>query len=421
MARQHIKQLKSKDPEERKKAIRTVAKAADRNALKQLAIMAGDDPDPKLRKLAQQAGVYIRQKIGEIPTDKSDNGKPEKYVIEERDLKQAQRLMQVATTANMQGENARAIMLLAKARDLNPNLLNDGYFISLAEQTTGMEGQAAVQALGEEGVVEKKEAAEADKRRQKEIDAHHKELETRTWRDVFFNIGIASAIAFIGTLLVGFIAVQTAQNFYSGYEQNREDVAFAIQQGNVYVVEGEQVTDGDSPVYLVAGQEVALGERPDTFTDQRFTFNPTTPYWDVNAYWRDRELTDILLWAGFALVMTPFSVLLMASVTHDVASWALRGDGKRAYYTEAVAALFINRILLLAALCFVVSLLYFGSGNSATMFIGAIGLYGATVLFTLIGRAAKAYRFSTVQAGIAVIIGAAVAGGTGVAAALFVL
>ena len=71
MAKDDLKKLRSKDPAERKDGIRSAAKSLNRSVLHQLATMSGDDPDPDIRKLAQQAGVYIRQKTGDIESETS--------------------------------------------------------------------------------------------------------------------------------------------------------------------------------------------------------------------------------------------------------------------------------------------------------------------------------------------------------------
>ncbi|MBI1255976.1 MAG: hypothetical protein GC204_00755 [Chloroflexi bacterium] len=68
-----IRQLKNPDPDVRKRAIMALGKAKDPTALKALADVVRNDPDPTLRNLALKAGQYIRQQ-----TKKSTRGPEDK-------------------------------------------------------------------------------------------------------------------------------------------------------------------------------------------------------------------------------------------------------------------------------------------------------------------------------------------------------
>ena len=68
-----IRQLKNPDPDVRKRAIMALGKAKDPAALKALAEVVRNDPDPTLRNLALKAGQYIRQQ-----TKKSTRGPADK-------------------------------------------------------------------------------------------------------------------------------------------------------------------------------------------------------------------------------------------------------------------------------------------------------------------------------------------------------
>jgi len=56
-----LQQLKSLDPEERKKAIVTLGRLRNKIALKELESIYRNDPDPDLRALALKVGRYIVQ------------------------------------------------------------------------------------------------------------------------------------------------------------------------------------------------------------------------------------------------------------------------------------------------------------------------------------------------------------------------
>ncbi|HRF97776.1 MAG TPA: hypothetical protein PLZ51_21360, partial [Aggregatilineales bacterium] len=146
MAKDDIKKLRSKDPAERKTAIRGIAKSLDRTALHQLAVMSADDPDPEIRKLAQQAGVYIRQKVGDIepettsqPTS-SKSSSSKRAQVDPANEKKAQELMTYASYQADNGDKTKAMKALVKAAVLDPNLLNESFYMSLSESLTNLEG-----------------------------------------------------------------------------------------------------------------------------------------------------------------------------------------------------------------------------------------------------------------------------------------
>lgn len=154
MSKQDIKQLRDRDPQKRKIAIKRLARDVDRSALRQLAIMAGDDPEPELRKLARNAGVYIRQQLGEIPVDDDDKGKKDKsdtsskkFIVSQRNITAAQNEVNAAMTYQIAEDEEKTVKSLQKALALNPNLRHDDYFVSLCESIMGKSGQEAVEAL----------------------------------------------------------------------------------------------------------------------------------------------------------------------------------------------------------------------------------------------------------------------------------
>jgi hypothetical protein len=67
MDEQHLQQLKSADPAQRKAAIIAAGKAKDRAALSILAHLYRHDPVPELRELAGKAGRYIHKETSELP------------------------------------------------------------------------------------------------------------------------------------------------------------------------------------------------------------------------------------------------------------------------------------------------------------------------------------------------------------------
>lgn len=53
--------LRSTDPEERKKGVKALARTGNREALRYLATVYTQDPDPSVRQLALYGGKHIKQ------------------------------------------------------------------------------------------------------------------------------------------------------------------------------------------------------------------------------------------------------------------------------------------------------------------------------------------------------------------------
>lgn len=439
---QALRALKSKDPAQRKAAIKAVARAKNPDALKQLARMAGDDPDREIRKLAKQAGVYIRQQIGDLPAEEAaasskDDKKTKKVYVDPKDAQRSQEYLQSAMTANINNDKARSAKMLAKALALDPNQTQDAFFVSLAEQATGLTGQEAVAAVGDANRVADVEQQELRKRENQSIEEHLAKISKSGWRDVAFDFAIVATIAIIGSMLILFLVVQQAQGYWDSYESNIEKYNEAYATGifardnddDVIVKEclGPGAIDFErtgSPLtntVVVTKQAESPTEQDETMTNPVCSFHSNSAYWPVNAFWRGQSTMEIVvrgLMIGVGIVAT---LGLLVIVTHVAAGTLFRGEGRLPYYADQVGALMMNRVLLLAIITGVTGLLYFsGGGASGTLFLGVIAIYLATVVLTIISKTGDAYRISPVTGGMAVLIGLA-AGGTFAAVGGFLL
>lgn len=389
----YLKQLKSRDTDERKQAIRAAAKALDRNALKQLAIMAGDDPDKDIRKLAQQAGVYIRQKLGEIP---SKDGKPSEVAVSPEQEEQAKRYVKAAMTANINDDKAKAIKALSKALSLNPNLRTDGYFISLCEQSTGAEGEAAILALGDESRLKETEKQEARERSAQDTIAHREQVSKFGWRDVGLDVAMLAVISLIGGIVLMFFAVERADAFNARYEGNQEDVALAIAEGRYAVnQDGNRKFDKHgSPVYVRAFPEPGKPTRE--FTDM---FPVTlTDYWDTVQSWRGLGIGDVIvrgLMFGGAILGV---VIALGVVVHMLMGGILRGAGSLPFTLHNITTFAIGRTMGLLVVIGGCVFLFFGTPGEFLPFMGVIGLYLVLALLSMFGVVSRSYRMKAVNA-----------------------
>lgn len=437
MAKQDHKKLRSKDVSERKAAIRAVAKAKDRNALKQLAKMAGDDPDKQIRKLAKQAGIYIRQQLGEIEGDaepEKDGKKPRKLYVDPKDEQKAKQAVDAAMSANINGEKARCIKLLGKAVQLDPNLRVDGFVVSLAEQATGLHGEDAINALEDSEQVVEAERKETMARESATAEEHMAEISKAQWSDVAFDFGLLAVIATLGAIVALFLATQQAQSFYTSYEANMEQYeelynasAFARTDAGALI---SQDCPNPSPTfnYIQPAGAVVVVERGATVTDRDVVMNNPecnfydgSAYWGPNEYWRDLGTARVIINGLMIGLGITALTMAMAWIVHFLGDTVFRGEGRIQHYAHVAGTLVASRSLFMAIICCVAAVLYFSSGSMAELLLGIIGIYFGITLFMLIGKTTSAYRLNGAMGALATIIAVAAVGVAGAAGAFVLL
>lgn len=392
--KQLLKQLKDRDPAKRISAIKALARAKERDALMQLARMAGDDKDAEVRQIARKAGSYILSETGGLANDVTtsaktdapppkltdDKGKLIKVKISDEDEAKASVLMEEAMSYQMRGQRAKTLRSLAKALALNPNLRDDSYFLSLAEDTTGKEGEEAIDLLYDEGTHKRVNKAVHETRLQKRIDEHNEETSKATWADVTFDMGLYFVISAVAAIILGFVITQSAQGYVNRIETNWANVAISTR-----VVNPEDSTDvrfwferdeaGD-PIYF------KLAEPDMSFFGNAQQIAATSV---VNIF---------IAGLVFAFAST-FLLGLMNGVVHLVAAKILSGSGRSPYLMHKVTGLFINRTVVLGIVFGVATLAIFGAGGGMVLqiFGGIIGLVLLLVVFKLINTVGQAYDF----------------------------
>jgi predicted esterase len=156
-----LRQLQHPDPDERRRAIVTLGRSGDPNALPALAHVYRDDPDPALRELALKAGRYLRQQTAHAapvtsappavpgPAVQAEPAPPQspERPISHRDAQRAKQYASQAMDAFMNGDKARAATHLRKALSINPNLAADKATANLAGEITGQPPREALAAL----------------------------------------------------------------------------------------------------------------------------------------------------------------------------------------------------------------------------------------------------------------------------------
>lgn len=415
----NISRLKSRDPAERKAAIRAVARAKDRNALKQLARMASDDHDKEIQKLAAQAVTYIRRQLGEIPAEGGKDSKQAgkeaaKVGVSEQDEAKARRAVGNAQTFLMQNDKSKAASLLRKALQLNPNLRSDSYLLSLAEEITGAEGPEAIASLADRAKFKAMAEQEAAETRGKAAMAHEKEIGSTGWGDVLFDMGLYTVIALVGAVIAFFLLTQSAQGFQDRYDQNIEDVRAAWNEPGRPRIDWK---DGSSESRIADIDKIRRADNPEaTFT----VMDPEEQFLATVEDWRESEPKDFLPPALAIGAGSAVAVLISAFLIHFFAQVIFRGHGRLPHTIHSVAMVFVSRLILFLVILYAgtVLIFYLGGGMTVTGLLVAEAGVGLIVILSCARAVAKACDQGFGTGFIATVIGLAPAVAAGVFVAM---
>lgn len=423
MAKDDLKKLRSKDPEERKSGIRGAAKSLDRNALRQLALMSGDDPDPDIRKLAQQAGVYIRQKTGDIeappPPPDTKSNKVKRIPVDDANAEKAQKLMQYASFQSEGGDKAKAMKALVKAAELDPNLREDSFYISLSEGLTNLEGQAAINALRDESRIEQTLQKDVQVKLDKELKAHQDEIGSASGRDILFDSGLFLGISVVLGIVLLFLMAYQAGQYKTNLETNRKILSEAFNEDGMPRVRWVDGTIGDNLDYDLLPANVSLVYEtpyvapPAKEPNKTEIMKPTELFEKTTVpYWSSVGIGQILgRGLGFGIIAL-IVVMSLIGTTHLFAQTFFGGDGRFVYTAHRLMTLFTGRGILFGVIGFVGILIYFGAGGDNNIGLIFMVIFGIFTFFTILTSAStvkNAYRFGIFSGILTIVIGLVVA------------
>jgi hypothetical protein len=193
MIDQWVKQLKSRDAEQRKQAVKALARTQDPAAIEYLTDVMERDSDPEVSDLAFKAIAYIKKKTGYTgdsassmlggyggDADEDQIPQSQKVQVSQRDMDRAQSLVDQAMNVHTQGDDDQAADYLKKAFKTNPNLKYNSDTIGLAASITGLGSEDAVRRLTAD---EAKQAKPKAKRGDRDRD-------TMTWGDALVDLAI---------------------------------------------------------------------------------------------------------------------------------------------------------------------------------------------------------------------------------------
>jgi hypothetical protein len=135
-----------------------------------------------------------------------------KYIVSPEEEARARKNVDAALTLNMNGKNDKAVKALAAALKSDPNLINDGYFNSVASSITGKEGDEAIAMLisgKQRADIIKTHKREAKKQR---LEKHMEKVSEGTSRGLAFEIIVYLIINAVFPVLIVLISIQGLVN-----------------------------------------------------------------------------------------------------------------------------------------------------------------------------------------------------------------
>lgn len=147
MNEQLREQLKHPQARQRHEAIVQLARLKDEDVLPLLNQISKNDPEPKLRQLAERAIIHILNEFSSTISRAQSTEDPPLSTVPPFSNSEAENYIQKAFAVYEQGSTANALQYLIKALDLTPMLVDDFDVQLLAENLTGIEGTIAAQML----------------------------------------------------------------------------------------------------------------------------------------------------------------------------------------------------------------------------------------------------------------------------------
>ncbi|MCA9903160.1 MAG: hypothetical protein KC547_04830 [Anaerolineae bacterium] len=370
----YVRQLKSNDAGRRREAIIALGKSNDPAALPPLAEVYKNDPEPALRDLALKAGRYLRQHTQQeppvaqeiaaaAPSSASSRLKEElasyeaedasgsssiplqrRRVVPQEDIDRSKSYVDEALSHNMNGDNARALKALRKALELNPDIKDDGFFVSVAGAVTGDTGQAAINFILDQK--QAKEFVKESKRQQKSVQTamHLETAEKSRWSGVTLELAMFVLINVLGTLIMFFVFTESISS-------------------------------------LSADSDMISGRQASELRSMVATFSLVTG----------------LIVGLISAVGSAVNLFLQGVAIHFVATTLFGGKGTIRFMLDKLFGLYNKRLPLLYALIIASVWVTFGAGSP--IFSALIGfvtsLIGLQILFKASSLTSQAYNFST--------------------------
>lgn len=193
-----------------------------------------EDPDLDMLGLVNEQGYYrgdgplydddtpVEEEIGDMPFPGEEQKQEDarkvaipirgrEYNVPYDDRQRAKGYVDGALTANMSNDNARAMKLLAQALSINPNLINDGFYNSVASQVTGLDGDGAIQMIVDSQQRKSFVKTAETKKKQARVEQQLSRASESNWGSVTFELVIYAIISFLAPVLLTVVFAETAR------------------------------------------------------------------------------------------------------------------------------------------------------------------------------------------------------------------
>ncbi len=151
-------------------------------------------------------------------------------IITKEDEQRAKHYLDAALTLNMDGDNARAMKNLTRALGLDPRLVKDTYFNSIATAVTHLDGDEAVQMIVDRGERQRFTQDATLNQKNRRIERHMDEAQQSTWTDFWFEWVIYALIVIIGPILATLVMSESASNLIKTFAQPNGELPAELQQ-----------------------------------------------------------------------------------------------------------------------------------------------------------------------------------------------
>lgn len=403
-AREYNSQIKDRDPQVRIKGIKAAAKAVDRKVLNTLAHMCEEDPDQEVRDIARRAGVYIRQQLGELPTANGANGAakpnaPAKVKVTPEIEEAARKYTDMAIALHIEHQVAKAMKMLQKALQTNPNLREDAYFKSVVDNITGATGEEAMNLVLDSRARAEAAQKEVMQKKQHVVDNHLQEIKKASWPGVLFDTVMLFGITFGAIIFAVLLLSSNARGYLAKYEASVAKVNAAIASGHVVQKDDGTIRYLD---YEVLGP---LGD-PTEFD----AIIPEAGFWVKVNQFAALDFVGALLAGLLAAGLITGGALIAGPLVHAIGAGMLRGKGNLPYTMQRVLNFWGFRMGLIGVLVGVGSFIPYELAGTNVGFFIVIGLIAVILLMSLLKLMTNiglAYNFSSAMgliAGLPVIL-----------------
>lgn len=151
-----------------------------------------------------------------------------KYTVSADKVKSGHTFTQAALDMQLRGENDKAMKNLATALSLNPNLVNDQYFMNIAASLTGLEGDGAVRMIVDANQRKSYIKEKVNEKKKAKVDAHMSVAGESSWGTVGFEALMFLIVSVVGLVLMVLVTAEMSRNAFGNLDTGSLSPADAL-------------------------------------------------------------------------------------------------------------------------------------------------------------------------------------------------